>query len=92
MYRKGMTALAIGLATLTVANIAFARGYGNNPLHPSYYTGLLQASGTVERYVDKDNPLSPSYRISAEDWMATAGKTVEFYVDSRNPLYPQFKR
>ena len=95
MSTKLILSSIAGLSLIAVSALGNAAA---NPLSPSYQkfnvTVVTPATGETVRYVDRANPLTPTFTRSGEaaKWIATDAGADQLYRDTANPLHPSFKR
>ncbi len=96
MSTKTILSSIAGLTLVAVSTLGNAAN--TNPLSPSYQKFDIAitapAAANVERYVDINNPLTPTYsrNSDAAKWVTTGLSTDQLYRDTANPLHPGYKR
>jgi hypothetical protein len=86
------------IAGLTLIAVSALGNAAENPLAPTYQKFNVAiaapATGEAARYVDRANPLAPTFTRSGEagNWVSTALRADQLYRDTANPLHPSFKR
>jgi hypothetical protein len=95
MSTKLILSSIAGLSLIAVSALGNAAG---NPLAPTYQkfnvSVAAPAIGDTARYVDRANPLNPTFTRTGEPgaWVSTALRADQLYRDVANPLHPSFKR